>query len=93
MNASRPVILSNDVGCQPDLVTDGVEGFVFPVGNVNALASALVRMLEDPGCAPRMGLRALKKIHEYDFEADVRGLRAAIASLTRIIPENPRPVS
>jgi glycosyltransferase involved in cell wall biosynthesis len=93
MNAGRPVILSNDVGCQPDLVTDGVEGFVFSVGNVNSLASALVRLLEDPGCAPRMGLRALKKIQEYDFEADVRGLRAAIASLTRIIPENSRHLS
>ncbi|WP_263374693.1 glycosyltransferase family 4 protein [Granulicella aggregans] len=93
MNAGRPVILSNDVGCQPDLVTDGVEGFVFSVGNVNSLASALVRLLEDPGCAPRMGLRALKKIQGYDFEADVRGLRAAIASLTRIIPENSRHLS
>ncbi|MBB5059741.1 glycosyltransferase involved in cell wall biosynthesis [Granulicella aggregans] len=93
MNAGRPVILSNDVGCQPDLVTDGVEGFVFPVGNVNSLASALVRLLEDPGCASRMGLRALKKIQEYDFEADVRGLRAAAASLTRIIAEKSKSVS
>jgi hypothetical protein len=34
-----------------------------------------------------MGLRALKKVQEYDFEANVRGLRAAAASLTRIISE------
>ena len=85
MNAGCPVILSNDVGCRPDLVTDGVEGFVYPVGNVNALTSALIRVLEDPGCAGRMGQRALKKVQEYDFEANVRGLRAAAASLTRII--------
>lgn len=86
MNAQLPVILSSDVGCQADLVTDGVEGFVYPVGDVAALALALRRMLEDPATAPRMGRRARERVEQYDFEADVRGLRAAIASLTRIIP-------
>jgi glycosyltransferase involved in cell wall biosynthesis len=87
MNAARPVILSNDVGCQPDLVTDGVEGFVFPVGNVQALAAALGRIFEDPAAAPRMGLRALERVRHCSFEADVQGLRAALAALTRKIPD------
>jgi hypothetical protein len=37
MNAGRPVILSDDVGCHPDLPTDGVEGCLFSVGDVAAL--------------------------------------------------------
>ena len=60
MNAGRAVIVSDDVGAQPDLVTDGVEGCVFPVGDVNALADALERVLADPPTAEAMGRRALK---------------------------------
>ena len=45
MNAGRAVIVSDDVGCQPDLITDGVEGYVYPVGDVGALIEALRRYL------------------------------------------------
>jgi glycosyltransferase involved in cell wall biosynthesis len=86
MNAARPVILSDDVGCQPDLITDGVEGFVFPVGDVAALASALRKVFEEPETAQRMGEAALRKIQGWDFERDVRGLRAALAEVTHMVP-------
>ena len=43
MNAGRAVIVSDDVGCQPDLIEDGVEGCVFPAGDVAALTDALRR--------------------------------------------------
>jgi glycosyltransferase involved in cell wall biosynthesis len=83
MNAARPVILSNDIGCQPDLVTDGVEGCVFPVGDVAALADALRRVLTTPDTAAQMGQRALNKINHWSFEEDIVALRQAIAQLTR----------
>jgi glycosyltransferase involved in cell wall biosynthesis len=86
MNAARPVILSDDVGCQPDLVCDGVEGFVFPVGNVTALAEALRKVIDTPGLAQRMGEEALTKIQTWGFERDLVGLRAALATVTRRIP-------
>jgi len=82
MNAARPVILTGDVGCQPDLITDGVEGCVVPVSDVPALAAALGRVLEVPGAAERMGNAALRRIQSWDFEADLRGLTDAIFHLT-----------
>ncbi len=85
MNAGRAVIVSDDVGCQPDLVEDGVEGCVFPVGDVAALTDALRRVLATPETAAAMGLRGLAKIRTWDFEQDVRGLRDAIAQVTRRI--------
>ncbi len=85
MNAGRAVIVSDDVGAQLDLVTDGVEGCVFPVHNVPALHAALVRVLA-PGAAAQMGARALARIRQWDFEADVRGIRRAIAAVTRLLP-------
>jgi glycosyltransferase involved in cell wall biosynthesis len=85
MNAGRAVIVSDDVGCQPDLVEDGVEGCVFPAGDVAALTDALRRVLATPETAVLMGERALAKIETWDFEEDVRGLRRAIAQVTRKI--------
>jgi glycosyltransferase involved in cell wall biosynthesis len=85
MNAGRAVIVSNEVGCQPDLVTDGVEGCVFPVGDVDALAEALRRVLLTPETAGQMGKRALERIRAWSFEEDVLALRKAIAQLTHRI--------
>ena len=89
MNAAKPVILSDDVGCQPDLITDGIEGFVFPVGDVSALARALGKIMETPGLAEGMGKNALVRIGSWDFEHDVRGLRSALAHVTKkFLPES-----
>ena len=83
MNSARAVILSDDVGCQPDLVTDGVEGCVFPVGDVKALTDALRRVLTVPGAAEAMGQRGQKRISEWSYEHDIVGLRRALEQVTR----------
>jgi glycosyltransferase involved in cell wall biosynthesis len=85
MNAGRAVIVSDDVGCQPDLITDGVEGYVYPVGDVNALTEALRRILNSPEATAEMGRRALEKIRTWSFEEDVYALRSAIAQVTHKI--------
>ena len=85
MNAGRAVIVSDDVGCQPDLIEDGVEGCVFPAGDIAALTHALRRVLATPETASAMGQRGLQKIQTWDFEEDIRGLRAAVAQVTRKI--------
>ena len=86
MNASRASIVSDDVGCQPDLITDGVEGCVFPAGDVEALADALRRVLAEPETSERMGSRARSRIERWSFEQDVHGLRNAIARATHRLP-------
>jgi glycosyltransferase involved in cell wall biosynthesis len=83
MNARRPVIISDDVGCQPDLITDGVEGYVFPAGNVDDLTEALRRATTSPDTAKAMGQRGFERIQTWSYEEDIRGLRHAIAMVTR----------
>ena len=85
MNAGRAVILSDDCGCQPDLISDGVEGCVFPVGDVEALTAALRTVLATPETAAQMGQRGLERIRNWSFEEDIHSLRQAIAQLTRKI--------
>jgi glycosyltransferase involved in cell wall biosynthesis len=77
MNAARPAIVTDDVGCAPDLINDGDNGCIVPVGDVDALARALERVLE-PGVAEAMGRRAFERIQSWSFEEDVRGLRQAL---------------
>jgi glycosyltransferase involved in cell wall biosynthesis len=86
MNAGKPVIVSDDVGCHPDLITDGVEGFVYPVRDVAALESALRRVLASPEASAEMGRAALDRIAQWSFEEDVAGLKEARAQVTRRLP-------
>jgi glycosyltransferase involved in cell wall biosynthesis len=81
MNAARPAIVSDDVGCAPDLIEDGVNGCIYPVDDVDALTGALRRVLETPGAAERMGQRARERIRNWGFEEDLHGLRQALASV------------
>jgi glycosyltransferase involved in cell wall biosynthesis len=85
MNAGRAVIVSDEVGCQPDLVENGVEGCVFPAGDVSGLTAALRTVLATPETATAMGQRGRAKIRGWDFEEDIRGLRHALAQVTRRI--------
>jgi glycosyltransferase involved in cell wall biosynthesis len=85
MNAGRAVIISDEVGCQPDLITDGVEGCIFPMGDVEALTAALRRVLATPETAAAMGQRGLERIQSWGFEEDIQALRRALAQLTRKI--------
>jgi glycosyltransferase involved in cell wall biosynthesis len=82
MASGCAVVVSDEVGANPDLITDGVEGFVFPVGNIDALTAALSRVLSSPEQAKRMGQAAKTRIANWDFDADVRGLRQSLAAVT-----------
>lgn len=81
MNAGKAVILTDETGCVPDLVTDGVEGFIYPARNVPALAEALRTVLSTPGLAGQMGQRGLERVAQFSFEQDIAGLRRAMQDL------------
>jgi len=77
-----PAIVSSDVGCHPDLIPDGVEGCVYPVGDIPALTAALRRFLASPEAAAHMSSAARARMATWSFEQDVAGLRAALAHTT-----------
>jgi glycosyltransferase involved in cell wall biosynthesis len=52
--AGKPVVTTNATGAV-DGVVDGLTGFVVPVGDADALADALRRIMDDPDLAGRMG--------------------------------------
>jgi len=83
MAAGCAVIVSDEVGAHADLITDGIEGYVYPVGDIEALTTALDRVVSNPEQTQRMGQAAKARIASWDFEADIRGLRQALATVTR----------
>ncbi|HEY5255892.1 MAG TPA: glycosyltransferase family 4 protein [Acidobacteriaceae bacterium] len=80
MNAAKAVVVSDQVGCQPDLVKDGENGLVYPARSVKVLADALERVLADPAVYRKMGERSLERIQVFSFEANVRGLMQAFTA-------------
>lgn len=79
MACGCPCIVSTDVGSHADLITNGVEGFTYPVGDVPALAACLKDCFTVDRAA--MGERAKQRITHWSFEEDVAALRAALQSL------------
>jgi glycosyltransferase involved in cell wall biosynthesis len=79
MNAGRPIIVTDQVGCQPDLVHDGVNGFVYPAFDVDALFRGLRHLLDDPALRATMGENSLRIIRQHSFEKNVAALRQALA--------------
>jgi glycosyltransferase involved in cell wall biosynthesis len=56
MACALPVV-ATDVGGMPELVADRESGFIIPAKNPEALAAAMIRLLDDPHKAREMGLR------------------------------------
>jgi glycosyltransferase involved in cell wall biosynthesis len=86
MNAGKPMIVSDRVGAAPDLVQPGVNGWIFPHGNVTALADCL-KQAADGADLQRMGQRSLEIISRWDFEADLKGLLEALRAVVNRRPE------
>ena len=60
----RLPIVSTDVGAIPDIVTDGVNGFVCPQRDVQALAEALRKLIGEPQMRVAMGQRGYELYRE-----------------------------
>nr|WP_206202365.1 glycosyltransferase family 4 protein [Thermomonas mangrovi] len=57
MAMGRPIITTDAPGCR-ETVIDGENGFLVPVGSVDALVESMVKFIGDPALAPRMGERS-----------------------------------
>ncbi|MBS1679503.1 MAG: glycosyltransferase [Actinobacteria bacterium] len=72
MEAGKPVVATN-VGGLPDLVVEGVNGFLVERQDPAALAAALVALLRDPELARRMGEAGrTRRREEFSIEATAR---------------------
>jgi glycosyltransferase involved in cell wall biosynthesis len=79
LSMSLPVIVTEAVGCVPDLVQHGRNGYVVAPGSVDALRDALRKLVEDPSCRERMGRESRSIFEAFNsYEKAYRGFDAAI---------------
>jgi glycosyltransferase involved in cell wall biosynthesis len=74
-----PVIVSNHVGAAPDLVEDGVNGYVYPAGDCKMLADKLETVLRNDSLRHQMGQRSAALIQGWGgTEASTEGILRAL---------------
>jgi glycosyltransferase involved in cell wall biosynthesis len=78
MCLSRPVIVSNHVGCAQDLVTVGKNGLVFPAGDVSALTLSLQQAFSDRERLQHWGEESSRIISQYSYPQASQGLHQAL---------------
>jgi glycosyltransferase involved in cell wall biosynthesis len=61
MASEKPVVVTA-VGGNPEMVRAGVDGLLAPRGDVQAIARALIKLLDDPLLAARLGHAAAKRV-------------------------------
>ena len=59
MAAGCPVIMT-DVGCAGEIVRDGENGLVVPIGDKTALATAIIKLLENPDLGQKFKQKGLE---------------------------------
>lgn len=87
MACGLPAVVSDRVGCAPDLIMAGETGYTFPLGNTDSLAEHLVSMSQDPDHLRTMGDTARQHVAAYSFDAVVQGVRDAVAFVQRPVPQ------
>jgi glycosyltransferase involved in cell wall biosynthesis len=82
MASGLPAIVSDQVGCGPDLVRHGETGEVFTCGAVAELTSILTRLASAPSVLSKLGAQARRLVQRYSPSEAVKGTVAAVQSVT-----------
>jgi glycosyltransferase involved in cell wall biosynthesis len=80
MASGLPCIVSDRVGCGPDVIDRGVTGDIHAMGNVDGLAELMARYA-DPGRLEAVGRNAKRKIESYSVPAAADALLEAVETV------------
>lgn len=69
MYHSKPVI-TTDIGCFPDIIDHGVNGFMYPPGKIESLVSHIQWIMQNPATAVKMGQNGREKA-EREYSPDI----------------------
>ncbi|MEK7089942.1 MAG: glycosyltransferase family 4 protein [Patescibacteria group bacterium] len=78
-----PIIASDVIGCGSDLIREGVNGFIFPAGDVQKLTEAISFFLTHPEKQESFSGKSMEIIRRYSLDECVIGIQAGLRSLSR----------
>ena len=76
-----PCVVSELVGCGPDLVEEGVTGFTVPLHDFETLAGRLALLADDPTARRAMSEQARPRIAHFTPQAATDGVLQAMAAI------------
>jgi glycosyltransferase involved in cell wall biosynthesis len=79
MSVGLPVVVSDRVGCSPDLVKDGWNGFIFRHDDACQLSDLLLRLVAQPALREAFGRRSRELIEGWSIERTADGIVRAVA--------------
>ncbi|MEO0841441.1 MAG: glycosyltransferase [Cyanobacteria bacterium J06643_5] len=82
MAGGLPVVCSDAAGAVDDLVVNGKNGYLVPVGDVEKLSETLQILVEDESLRQKMGLYSQKIIADYTPQKMALGLKEAIQTVS-----------
>jgi len=78
MASGRAVIASSRVGCAPDLIEHGENGFIFESESAGDLCSRLQALVDDPDLRQAMSRASRRRIRNWSIEAAAQHLEEAV---------------
>ena len=76
------VVIATDCGGPRDIIEDGINGFLVPVGDVDAIVSRVKLLLNDAETCHQMRLRALETVKHFTWDKCVGELEKALDLVT-----------
>jgi len=78
MACGKAILVSTKAGCYSDLVENGINGYVFESGNLEACISQITLMNNKKTCA-QMGVKSREMISKWSFAEIVKALEAQMS--------------
>ena len=83
MEFGLPLILSSNLGWAPVLLEEGENGFSFPVGNADALASQIEHLFLDKGLRQQMGTASRRIVRDHSISNWAEAILSAVRESQR----------
>jgi glycosyltransferase involved in cell wall biosynthesis len=83
MVCGLPIIAADALGAGDDLIYPGENGYIYPLGDTNALARILDKLGQDKEKMKEMGERSKEIIEHWGYKEDTRGLFKALTHCAR----------
>jgi hypothetical protein len=74
--------LSESIGCAPDLLREGENGYGFKAGDIDALTTSLRRILMDADLRNSMSIKSLDIIAGWSHQKCLEGIREQLAAIS-----------
>ena len=84
MSVGIPMVVT-DCGALSDIITDGVHGYVVPVGDSDAISSRLLALAQSATLRERLGDSARKRVEQmYSIDQTARGYEDLLVNLVGV---------